>query len=200
MTFHTTPQFHATISHHTLSFTTPFCTTSHFVVHPGHRHSTSYNIPFHITLYSKYISSVASFKSALKTVPSRPLVSISKLVFYAQSRAILIWTLITLPVCVKLCAIAFVRVCVPATLLSSTPHSVFTSHQTILHHTTFHVTPFHTTPLHITSIEHKFFFLLWIEHKFFFLLWISCDGMKDNVHGGSVSVWLYYLFIGSYLR
>ena len=66
MTFHTTQQFHTTISHHTLFFTTPFCTTSHSVVHPGHSHSTSYNIPFHITPYNKYISSVASFKSALK--------------------------------------------------------------------------------------------------------------------------------------
>jgi len=65
MTFHTTPQFHTTISHHTLFFTTPFCTTSHSVVHPGLRHSTSYNIPFHITPYNKYISSVVPFNSAL---------------------------------------------------------------------------------------------------------------------------------------
>ena len=40
---------HTAISRHTLFFTTPFCTTSHSVVHPGHRHSTSYNMPFHIT-------------------------------------------------------------------------------------------------------------------------------------------------------
>ena len=56
-----------TISHHTLFFTTPFCTTSHSVIHPGHRHSTSYNIPFHVTPYNKCVSSVASFNSALKT-------------------------------------------------------------------------------------------------------------------------------------
>ena len=66
MSFHTAPQFHATISHHTLFFTTPFCTTSHSLVHSGHRHSTSYNVPFHITTYNKYISSIV-FKSALKT-------------------------------------------------------------------------------------------------------------------------------------
>ena len=65
MSFHTAPQFHATISHHTLFFTTPFCTTSHSLVHSGHRHSTSYNVPFHITTYNKYISSIV-FKSALK--------------------------------------------------------------------------------------------------------------------------------------
>ena len=67
MTFHTAPQFHATISHHTLFFTTPFCTTLDSVVHPHHRHSISYDIPFYITPYNKYISSVVSFNSALNT-------------------------------------------------------------------------------------------------------------------------------------
>ena len=65
MAFHTTPQFHATISHRTLFFTTPFCTTSHSVVHPGHGHSTSYNIPFRVT--NIYLPSVVSFNSALNT-------------------------------------------------------------------------------------------------------------------------------------
>ena len=146
MSFHTAPQFHATISHHTLFFTTPFCTTSHSLVHSGHRHSTSYNVPFHITTYNKYISSIV-FKSALKTH-----------LFSC--------------VCVKRVQIAL---CI--TLLSSTPHNVFTSHNipshnakrfyitppftshhsTPHHHcTTFHITLLHTNvPRHISDIVLK---------------------------------------------
>ena len=138
---HFTPYAPLQLPHHSASL------QSHSVVHPGHRHSTSYNIPFHIAPYKKYISSVASFNSAHKHPP------------------ILIWTLITLLVCVKLCAIRFMRVCVPATLhitsavvfmqlvgfkLHFTSH---TSHQKILHHTTFHTTPFHVTHHHCTTFH-----------------------------------------------
>ena len=169
MTFHTAPQFHATISHYTLFFTTPFCTTSHSVVHPRHRHSISYHIPFYITPYNKYISSVVSFNSAPPPPPPPP-----------QHPSFLLWTLITLPVCVKLCAIGFVRVCVSsghilhhkccsvhvisrvpiafhasqllATLNFFTAH-IIPSHQTyILHHTTFHVS--HTIPHHTGHSSH----------------------------------------------
>ena len=166
MTFHTTPQFHATIVHHMLFFTTPFRTTSHSVFHPGHGHSTSYNIPFHITPYNKCISYVVSFYSALITqyhftLPSPPSIislcphhpvsfhsalitqyhftrpsSPSIILLCPHHPPLLLWTLITLPVCVKLCAIGFVRVFRPygiyvicrvqiafhITLLNSTPH------------------------------------------------------------------------------
>ena len=60
---------HTAISHHRF---TPYTSSPrhsaplHTVDHPGHRHSTSYNISFHITPYNKYISSVV-FNSALKT-------------------------------------------------------------------------------------------------------------------------------------
>ena len=171
MTFHTTPQFHTTISHHTLFFTTPFCTTSHSVVHLGHRHSTSYNIPFHITSYNKYISSLVSFKSALSThlfSSGLWLLCLCACDYFACVR-------------VKLCAIGFMHVCVPATfhkccsvyvisrvqiafnILHIIPshHTKrfyitppFTSHHSTPHHycTTFHIILLHTSvPRHISQ-------------------------------------------------
>ena len=152
MTFHTTPQFHTTISHHTLFLTTPFCTTSHSVVHPGHRHSTSHNIPFHITPYNKYISSAASFYSALNT--------------HLFSSALWLlclcaWSCVPLVSCVCVCSgniphhkccsvygISRVEIAFHTTQLHTTLN-IFTSHIISSRHTTFHVTPFHTTPFHI---------------------------------------------------
>ena len=158
--FHTTRQFHATISHYTLFFTTPFCTTSHSVVHPGHRHSTSYNIPFHITPYNKYISSVASFKSALKTPSFSPLDSdyfaCVREVECHCFRACVCSGHISHHKCCSIYVISRVQHCISH---HSTPHHIkrfhathhsITSHQKILHHTTFHVTPFHTTIAHST--------------------------------------------------
>ena len=145
MTFHITLQFHSTISHHMLfKFTTPFCTTSHSVVHPGHRHSTSYNIPFHITPYN--------FACVSEVVCHWFRVCVCVCVFRPHSTS----------QCCSVYVISRVQIAFHITLLNSTPGTlnVFTSriipsHQNILHRTTFHVTPFHTTPFHITPPLHN---------------------------------------------
>ena len=167
MTFHTTPQFHATISHHTLFFTTPFCTTSHSVVHPGHRHSTSYNIPFHITPYNKYISSVASFKSALKTPSFSPLDS----AYFACVREVECHCFracvcsghISHHKCCSIYVISRVQIAFHTTQLRTTLN-VFTRHIIPSHHTkrfyitlpftSHHSTPHHSTSYHSTSHHH----------------------------------------------
>ena len=93
--WHSTPHCNFTPPFHTIRSSSPHHSAPlHTVVHPGHRHSTSYNIPFHITPCNKYISSVV-FNSAHKTHLFPP----SGL-----------WLL-----CLCACAIGFVRVCVPAT-------------------------------------------------------------------------------------
>ena len=165
MTFHTTRQFHTTILHDMLLFIAPFCTTSHSVVHPGHRHSTSYNIPFHITPYNKYLSSVpsvVSFKSALKTR------------LFSSGCCLLClcaWSVLLVScVCVcsghiphhRCCSVYVISTVQIAFRTTShhikrfhiTHHSI-TSYQKILHRTIFHITPFHTTPFHIKPPLHN---------------------------------------------
>ena len=131
-------------------------------------------------------------------------------------RAILLWTRITLPVCVKLCVshwfrarvcsghiphhrccsvyvISRVQIAFHTTQLHTTLN-VFTSHIIPAHHTKrFCITPpftsHHFTPHHSTSQA-----LQYAEHKFVFYCGFHLTGWTDNVHGCSVSVWLYYLF------
>ena len=172
MTFHITPQFHATISHHTLFFTTPFCTTSHSVVHPGLRHSTPYNIPFHITPYNKYISSVVPFNSALNAHFS-PLdfdyfVCVREVVCH-WFRACVCSGHIPHHKCRSVYVINRVQITFHITLLHTTLN--FFTPRIIPSHNTkrFYIPLSHTTPFHITLPLHNIPHHFSAYHMFHFL-------------------------------
>ena len=154
MTFHTTPQFHATISHHTLFFTTPFCTTSHTVVRPGHRHSTSYNI-LHHTLERIYIfRSVDSYLPVCVKLCVIGFVRVSvwsghiphhKCCIYVISRVQIAFHITTTRLHTTLNV--FTSHIIPSHRTKRfciTP--TFTSHHSTHHHCTFHITLLRSTP------------------------------------------------------
>ena len=122
MTFHTTPQVHATISHNALFFTTPSCTPSHSVVHHArpHGHSTSYHSTSHL------MTQIYIYRSICPQDPS-----------------FLLWTPI-LCLCAWNCVPLVSRVC--ARCSDHIPHRKCCSVYVISRvQIAFHSTPLHTT-------------------------------------------------------
>ena len=159
---------HTAISHHHF---TPYALLHHTILHPftlcspsRPQHSTLYNMPFHITPYDKYISSVVSFNSALNT-------HLFSSGLWLLCRCA--WSCVPFVSCVcvfqphsasqVLECLFNVGFKLHFTSHYSTPHHIkhfhithsITPHQKILYHATFHITPFHNTPFHITPPLHN---------------------------------------------